>query len=74
MISRDEVVDFLDNEALAAPDGIRDAIRIVRGHLRRGRRPSSVEMQAVDEEPITARHHFAKVSEELKKGSEPPER
>lgn len=74
MVSKEEVVAFLDEEALTAPEGVKDAIRIVRGHLRRHRRPSSVEMRVVEEEePITAKHHFAKATEELKKASEPPE-
>lgn len=75
MVTRDEVVAFLDEEYLVAPDGVRDAIRIVRGHLRRHRRPSQ-QLEAavvVDEDPVTARHHFIRAAEELKKSSEPPE-
>ena len=75
MTTKEEVLVFLDEEMLVAPEGVRDAIRVVRGHLRRQKRPSQTNMAAVDvdEEPITARHHFAKATEELKKGSEPPE-
>jgi len=71
--TKEEVLIFLDDEMLIAPDGVRDAIRVVRGHLRRTKRPSQTNMEAVTEEPITAKHHFAKATEELKKGSEPPE-
>lgn len=71
-MTRDDVVAFLDEEALSAPDGVKDAIRIVRGHLRRGRRPSQQLDAVPEEDPVTAKHHFIRATEELKKGSEPP--
>jgi len=60
----DDVIAFLDEKMKDREHGVRDAWRIVRGDLRRARRPST-ELQAV-EEPITAKQHFANVVEELK--------
>lgn len=75
MATREDVVAFLDEESLSAPDGVKDAIRIVRGHLRRSRRPSQQLEVATDEDPVTARHHFIRATEiaaDARKGSEPP--
>jgi hypothetical protein len=51
------------------PSSVRDAWRIVRGDLRRVRRPSS-ELPVVAEDPITAKQRFANATEDLVKAKE----
>jgi len=66
--SIEDLIILLDAQVMDSPYEVRDAWRIVRGHLRQRRRPSSTTLPTVDtpEEPITERHHFRAATDILR--------
>lgn len=64
----EDAIIILDALLEDSPIGIRDAWRVVRGHLRRRVRPPSQTEMPAAEEPITARQHFVNATDALKKG------
>jgi hypothetical protein len=54
----EDAIILIDAQLLDAPLEIRDEWRVVRGHLRRNRRPSSVTMPAVDPDDVPTDKHF----------------
>ncbi len=83
-ITPQEAIAVIDKEIEdgPAPYDVKDAFRIVRGWMRKKIRKSSTNLQVVvveseGDEPITARHSFARATEIAREaldrsGSEPP--
>lgn len=66
-------IEVIDRVVDGGPPEITIGWRTVRGYLRRRRRPSTLESPRVEEEPITARHHFAAALERLEHGKKRPD-
>lgn len=69
----EDAIILIDAQIEAAPLEIRDDWRVVRGHLRRARRPSSVSLPAVDPDDVPTDRHFrvaTRILDEASKGAE----